>query len=433
MKQQRHKSEKGFSIPVVFMVLIMVLLIGMTAATVASRNLGFVNKEYDNTRAFYASEAGIARAVSRLRDDDTWNGTELGENGEQKLSYENVQVGNDNVSYSVWVYNNFRGSTNITAYKGAVVPPGYTYILGIGTVGSSPFKKAVKYVGAMAKRTGPFENMGIFSDKQTAFAGSIQVASYDSSTGQMVSGQANVGTNANDTGVVTIDGSAASIDGSVFAGPGSFIGSGGAIIIEGQPQISGDLGVLPREVPMPEPEYPENIVTRTVTNPNDLIITLQPGKYDNVLTISNKQNVILTGPGTYVLKGVYFTGKGILSVDSTNGPVKVIMDGDISFQGTSFLGGIANFNRNATPKPTDLVIYGTDNCKNIAVGGNATAYAGIYARKANVTIYGNPSMYGAVIGERVTVPGNPTFFYDVALAGIVDDLPVIKVTSWTRY
>lgn len=433
MKQKRQKNEKGFTIALVFMVLMIVLLIGMASATLASRNLGFVNKDHNNTMAFYAAESGIARAISRLRDDDEWIGTETGSNGEQTLSFENVQVGDSDASYSVWVYNNFRGTSDITAYKGAVVPPGYTYILGVGSVGSSPFRKAVRYVGAMAKRTGPFEDMGIFSDKQTSFAGSIQVASYDSSTGQLVSGEANVGTNASDTGVFTIDGSAASIDGSIFAGPGSFIGSGGAIIIEGQPQISGDLKVLPREVPMPAPEFPENIETKTVTNPNDLIINLEPGKYDEVLTVSNKQNVILTGPGTYVLKGVYFTGKGILSVDTTNGPVKVIMDGDISFQGTSFLGGIANVNQSGPPKPTDLVIYGTDNCKNIAVGGNATAYAGIYARKANVTIYGNPSMYGAVISEKVTVPGNPTFFYDVALSGMIEDLPVIKVTSWTRY
>ncbi len=433
MKQQKQRTEKGFSIPMVFMVLMIVLLIGMASTTVASRNLGFVNKEYNNTRAFYAAEAGITRAVSRLRDDDEWTGTEMNASGEEVLTFKDVKVGNDDVSYSVWVYNNFRGSTDITAYKGAVVPPGYTYILGVGTVGSSPFKKAVKYVGAMAKRTGPFEDMGIFSDKQTCFAGSIEVTSYDSSSGQTVAGQANVGTNANDPGVVAVEGSAAVIDGSVYAGPGAYIGSGGAIIIEGQPQISGELRALPREIPMPAPEYPENIATKTITNPNDPILTLEPGKYDEVLTVANKQNVILTGPGTYVLKGVYFTGKGILSVDSTNGPVKIIMDGDISFQGTSFLGGIANINRSATPKPTDLVIYGTDNCKNISVGGNATAYAGIYARKANVTIYGNPSMYGAIIGEKVTVPGNPTFFYDVALSGMVEDLPVIKVTSWTRY
>jgi hypothetical protein len=285
----------------------------------------------------------------------------------------------------------------------------------------------------MVKRTGPFDKMGIFSDKQSSFDGSIIIASYDSSTGEVVSGQANVGTNGSDTGALTIDGSAASIDGSVYSGPGSVIGSGGTIIVQGQPQVSGEYGILPREVPMPSPEIPENIVARTVSNPNNLLINLEPGKYDDVLTISNKQNVILTGPGTYVLKGVYFTGKGILSVDTTNGPVKVILDGDISFQGTSFLGGIANVNQSGPPKPTDLVIYGTDNCKKIAIGGNATAYAGVYARKAEVTIHGNPTMYGAVIGERVTVPGNPTFYYDIALQGLTDDVPVIKVTSWNRY
>lgn len=432
MKHKHYKSDKGFSIPVVFMVLMLVLLIGMTAATVATRNLRFVNKEYNNTKAFYASEAGIARALSRLRDDDTWNGTEPTSNGGYKLSYENIPTGND-VSYSVWVYNNFRGTSNITAYRGAVVPPGYAFVLGVGSVGSSPFRKAVKNTGVMVKRTGPFDEMGIFSDKQSSFEGSIQVASYDSSTGQIVSGQANVGTNGSDTGALTIDGSAAVIDGSVYSGPGSIIGSSGTIIVQGQPQVSGDYGILPREVPMPVPEIPENIASKTVSNPNDLLIQLEPGKYDDVLAISNKQNVILTGPGTYVLKGVYFTGKGILSVDTTNGPVKVILDGDISFQGTSFLGGIANVNQSGPPKPTDLVIYGTDNCKNIAIGGNATAYAGVYARKAEVTIHGNPTMYGAVIGERVTVPGNPTFYYDIALQGLIDDVPVIKVTSWNRY
>ena len=433
MKQKQQKNEKGFSIPLVFMVLMIVLIIGMASATVASRNLGFVNKEYHNTRAFYAAESGIARAISRLRDDDEWNGKEMDSTGEEKLSFEDVQVGTDNVFYSVWVYNNFRGTTDIAAYKGVVVPPGYAYILGVGSVGTSPFKKAVKYVGAMAKRTGPFEDMGIFSDKLTTFNGNPTVTAYNSSTGNNESGKANVGTNANDPGSVTANGSSVTIDGSVYVGPGSIIGSGGAIVYKGNPNVTGEEKILTREMPMPAVEIPEGLTERNLTVSSNSEVTIGPGNYDDILSVGNHQNVILEGPGTYVFKGIEFNGRGIISVDTTNGPVKIIMDGDMKAAANTLLGGITTINGNGTPKPTDLLIFGTDNCKNIAVGGCATGYAGIYARKAEVVLHGNPDYYGAIISDKVSLPGNPSFHYDVALSGIIDDLPVIKVTSWTRY
>ena len=433
MQKILFKKQKGIAIPMVFMVLMIVLIIGMAAATISSRNLGFVNRDYRNTRAFYAAESGIVRAVSRLRTDNEWDGTSIGEDGRKTLTFENVKLDSEEVTYTVWVYNNFKGYSTITGYKGIQVPPGYTYLVGVGTMGSSPFTRSVKHVGAMVKRTGPFDDMGIFSDKSTYFAGSINISAYDSSTGTSEPGEANVGTNGNDASSVVIEGSAASIDGSVYAGPGSYVGSGGAIYIEGQPNITGDQRILPREVPFPKVKIPESIETKTIADPSALLINLEPGKYNDSITVTNKQNIVLSGPGTYVLSGVVFSGKGTLSVDTTNGPVKIIMDGDIAVAGDTLLGGIANVNNNETPKPTDLAIYGTDNCKNVAIGGNATAYSGLYARSAEVVIHGNPEYYGAIIADKVSVPGNPTFHYDTALSGLIDDVPVIKVTSWHRY
>lgn len=471
MKSLRFRNTRGMTIAVVLIILVVLILIALATAAIGSRNLGFVRKESDNTRAFYAAEAGLSRAISKIKSNITWDGREEAEQGQDRpLTFQDNQMPNSGDTFTVYVYNNLFGSSAITGFRGIQVPVGNCYIISEGKSGNN----STKYVSAMVNRQNPFSVGGLVGKDSIRFDGNVSISAYDSDTQQAVPGGGDAATNGVQVGAVTVHGSAAYIDGKISSGPGSNLNT---ITTTGHPTITEGTDTLPNEVPfpavtlptlpsqaLPSPlsKAPVTIASRTRLRYKFLLASrtrlpgmasldkgngnssssgnsgstynLAPGyHYTGTLTIRNNETVVLTGPGTYIFDGIDIAAQGALQVDTTGGPVKIYLDGNVSETGGSNAGDVINYHSGGYPKATDLLIYGTSKCTSMNIRGNASAAMGVYAPSCSINLHGNADFYGALVGQSVRVHGHPIFKYDVALGRLANDIQAVSLTCWQRF
>ncbi len=100
--------------------------------------------------------------------------------------------------------------------------------------------------------------------------------------------------------------------------------------------------------------------------------------------------------------------------------------GDIAAAGQ----GIANANSGT---PTSMQIYGTATAsgQSISIVGNGGVSAVVYAPNADVTIKGNGDVFGAVVGNTVTMTGGGAFHYDLNLANMNGN-PLFQPSKWVE-
>jgi len=426
------RRNRGLAIATVLLILMIVLVIGIAAATIASRNLGFVNKDKYNRQAFYSAEAGIARGLSKLKENPDWDGYDKDANGVKTQTIKDVNMPNSEDTYSVLVYNNSLDTckTEMEGFRGTKIPVGHVYIVGEGKVGSDKSEKAVKHVGLMCKRTNPFEFGGIVSKDKTTFTGStVNVWAYDSATGQKVANRdiSGVLDSGADDFVLTGDGSR--INGNVYAGPGS---KDDTFRIHSKENVDGQVKILPDRFPMPEVTLPDATAREFPSGKKDPEIVLDPGSYGELKVTT--QTIVLKGPGDYIFKGITIGGNANIKADTTNGPVKIYLDGDMKVTGSSSTGSIHNFKEAGNLNPIDLLIYGTPNCKEIKITGNPDCYFGVYAPDAYIKTggSGNDVFYGALIGKEIDYSSSG-FAYDIALSRLYLNEVIFKEVSWQRY
>lgn len=151
--------------------------------------------------------------------------------------------------------------------------------------------------------------------------------------------------------------------------------------------------------------------TYTVTSDQNL----GPLYIDGNLVISGNHQVTLTGT-------VFVTGSvklsGTADTFSFSGSETLVANYDITMQGTV-----------GSEIPLVISVHGDVDLKgNITTQGTV-----IYAPEGNVEIHGNPDVTGIVVGQTVTVWGNPTITRQVDLTG--QPLPgsgsgTVSVVSW---
>jgi hypothetical protein len=132
--------------------------------------------------------------------------------------------------------------------------------------------------------------------------------------------------------------------------------------------------------------------------------------------ISN--NLTIPGAGAYSMTSLNLSGNKSLEINS--GPVVIYLTGSGNVLSLS---GNAAVNNN-TAKPSNLVFMCTSTTtpQSISVVGNGNAFYAIYCPLADITITGNGTIYGAVVGKKVSYSGNNGFIhYDQALATFTSD------------
>lgn len=137
------------------------------------------------------------------------------------------------------------------------------------------------------------------------------------------------------------------------------------------------------------------------------------------------------GGGEYYVDTLYLSNNAILNITGdaviyVGGPTTVANNGRITISSgaslTIYSAGnmsfASNFIGNPSQPPGSCIIYGTSQCDSIGLGNDCNTHMAIYAPTANITVGNNAVVYGALVGDTVTVQNNGQIHYDEDLLGV---------------
>lgn len=241
------------------------------------------------------------------------------------------------------------------------------------------------------------------------------------------------------------------VPGDVVVGPGgdpeSIIVLKSGSVIEGQTYVAAEEIVFPQVFP------PDDLIDFGIT-PIEASKTTktvgrvgsgedyESGKYRSIDLKSasgDKQGILRIVDPNVVL---HITGNIDISnwsklIIAKGASLKLYLDGNLDAKK-----GSAITNDNVTHGSTDedkiaeaakaLKIYGTDSCTSIILYNSSDFYGAIYARNADLLIRNDGDLYGAFVGESVTMMNSSGFYYYVpALANIsIDDETAYLKEYW---
>jgi hypothetical protein len=297
-------------------------------------------------------------------------------------------------------------------------------------------------VGLRRREAGDYVE-GLFAKDTLTFNGKTSTDAYDSRLGSYASqavnsdgngtyaeGGGHVGSNQD----IVLHGSSVAIRGNAIPGPNH------GVSVSGSPTIWGD--VVPRRqvIDIPPASY-EEFAAALANNDNDSLLPPpgngsggdggngngngngngvngnggggnNGGAYDpDTYELRSSSDVVLEA-GTYFFTSVRLTGQAKLVL---NGAVTIYVTGDFDISG----GGMVN--QAAAPASFKLFAHpyamagATPSSSQIKIRGGSQAALVAYAPGAQITVAGNDDVYGALIGETITVAGNSRFHYDKAL------------------
>lgn len=410
----RSARPRGMALGVVLAILLIVMTITFSVSDSAVVTMSLSNNERSMSMAKYAAEAGASQAFAAIKTTTTWS-----------AGYSNVSMNHVSATYTVTVWNNSAGSSNVTASDGTVVAPSYVYLISTGKAnGASRTTSLMIYVNAPQ---GPFQN-ALESTGNTTVSGGGLVDSYNSSNGPYSSGgmSGNIASGGSTTisGGSTIDGlvssqstvtNSATINGNVAA-VGGITNSG---------TITGSTTATPTPLPSPSPVS----CTYSSSNSNSTISASPSNAFSIDSSHNYKQTggTVTLGAGSYYFNDFKVSGGGSIVISS--GPVKIYCTGKIDFTGGSAT--------NSTSVASNCQIYdsytGGDGVK---LTGGSTDYFTVYAPNTSVKLTGGSHFYGAVVAQTVDATGGTNIHYDVALQTLqigTSGSTSISLTSWNRH
>ena len=313
-----------------------------------------------------------------------------------------------------------------------------------GAVGSSPVILAAGVVSIPGQpkilkqiRVGSAAPVRIFGNSVVAkgnvtFSGSAEIDSYDSDLGPW-----NAATNRSDRSTVATN-STVQISGS--AEIYGYVATGGA---------APDVGTGGRIYGATSPASPlvDSTRVRTDFNTNftDATAPAVTATSLGAYALGSTTAVVLPRTGdlpsengryVYSATSLAMSGSALLRID---GPVDIIVTGDLSMSGSSQLevGGGSSTNPslnlycagdismggagmvNSSTKPINASIWGTKpsgSTQTITLGGSAAFIGTIYAPNGNIVQSGSVDMQAAFVGNTVTLSSGCRLHYDVQLA-----------------
>jgi len=248
----------------------------------------------------------------------------------------------------------------------------YRFILSTGyapssDTGSPAYEQRVLEAYAQIDTT-PFEYAS-FADSNLTLNGTPLIDSYDSRNGAY--GGLNMGTDGD-------------------------IASDGTIQFIGNPLVKGDI----------------------INSPG---IDCKPGTTNlassGSLTLSGGTNYTIAG-GTYRFSSINISGSAKLIL---SGPATIYVDGAV------YIGGNGVATSSNIPSNFLLIATGSDP---VAVAGNASFYAGVYAPSSSVEYSGTEDFYGSVIAKDYKQSGTSDLHYDVAMKGRAAPCYGVDLVSW---
>lgn len=131
------------------------------------------------------------------------------------------------------------------------------------------------------------------------------------------------------------------------------------------------------------------------------------------IDLSSDQNIInINGDVTLVVSGPVSTGGNTTIKVAATGSLTIYATGNVDI-GASFT------NINANPhQPAKCQILCTPSCSTVNWSGSNDFIGVVYAPSSTVNLTASSNMYGAVVGNNITISGNSAIHYDECLQSI---------------
>lgn len=302
---------------------------------------------------------------------------------------------------------------------------------GVVTIPNQP--KLIKQLRVSGAGPAKIWSNGIVAKGNVTFSGSADIDSYDSLLGNW-----NASTNRSDKATVATN-ATVQLSGSAYIY--GYVATGGAA-----PSV-GDSGRIYGATSPSTPLVDASRVRRDfnanltdATAPTTTAISLGAYAVGGSSIASLPRALDLPGANgryLYTCSSLTVDGSGRLNI---TGPVDIIVTGNTSVGGSGYIavgGGVSinpSFNLycpgtitiggsgmvNNTSLPINSSIWGTKpaggTAQTISVTGSGAYKGTIYAPNGNIVIDGSGGLYGAVIGNTVTLSGSAVIHYDVRLA-----------------
>jgi hypothetical protein len=166
----------------------------------------------------------------------------------------------------------------------------------------------------------------------------------------------------------------------------------------------------------------------------DYTATMPGSVYTKKPDFDSDGNYVWPTGGDYSFRDFKMSGSSIVTIPNTQ-TVKIYLSGQLSISGNALIknenGKAATLsfiacNRGATPNVTSW-----------SVQGGSEAYFTVYAPNNRLDVAGGSPIFGAVVGNDVTVTGGAAVHYDIALGLVADDesaqeLSSIMPRSWRQ-
>ncbi len=355
--------------------LIVTVLVTLTSAMVVlgSGNLAGSFQSVQAEQAVYAAEAGAWRAAKELALSSSWTPPTT-----------NTTLPATQSQFLVRLY-----PAGATTPQGVVVPGGLTYVLSTGATLSGKTKQ----VGMMVKTGVGALNYAALTKNGITVDGGSAVDSRDPLTDAVVPNPSTLAVNSPAATIVVDHGS--SVAGSAYVGPGAPTTQ---ITVGGGSSISGSLGALTGAIPLTPVTLPSDPSALPSTGASSgATVNFTPGAYGQV-TVDGGATLNLA-PGTYVFKSLTVTGGGQLAITAG---VQIYIQSDLNVNVGSLL--------NPTKNPNNMKFNVAGGAVNINSGG--TSYGVFYAPSCPVTLNGNGTIYGNLIGDSLVINGGSHLHYD---------------------
>ncbi len=388
-------SQSGFALIVVLGVILLVTALAMLSFNTSDTDRKIASNTLDNTRAYYAAEAGIIQSMAML-NDSLW-----------RAGFNNAAVGNTH--YTVEVIDSNRNA----ALKDSV-------ILRSTGIASGSSQSQIDVLMAPFRR--PRFKWAVFGDTAVRTGGGCFVDSYNSDSGtytaQAINGPDSKGnmyaSNYGDIGSnYTID----LANNSIFHGsvktPDTVL-YGAQTVIDGSVSNSAPTTILP---PISSTEM--NWAMSSSQAPGGLTLT-GTATYDAAtkqLSIGNSGGNVTFRSGSY-----YFS-----SVSLLGGSITIAPGADVTIYTDGTFNASAGTVVNSTLKAANMQIRSTG--PSISLSGGSLTYATIYAPTSAITISGSADAFGSFIGKSVKSTGGGKWHFDRALLNLNKGLLYRKV-AW---
>ena len=357
-----HRREQGSALALILVVAVVLLLVGNGLLGLGLQSQTLTIRSCDEILARCSADAGLAQAVQMMNECE----------GGDLPSMTDESLLNCDATFGF--------SISGSAEDGYVVTS-------IGVSGSR--EKTVSCI--LEAQAGDSLWVGVCTQGSVELKNGSIIAS--SPLGQ------NVQVHTNSTSSNTIEiGFFSSISGDVVVGPEG----NPSTVIDNIHRVTGSTSTATEDMPFVPFSPPEGLADRGSITGNTTIT--EDGRYSEIdlsnwKTISIEDNVTIYVEGEVRLK----TGSKLEVADGCS--LDLYVDGDIELKSFAKIKSQSN-------DPTQIRIYGTSTCGDIALKTLSSAQAAVYAPNADLDLNSFSAFVGAFMGNSVLLGSLSGFFYD---------------------